>query len=87
MAELGYRDFSVTQFQGLFAPAKTDPSIIERLRAEAVKALKSPDVIKRLATDGGNDIVGSTPAEFAKLIREESAEYGRLIREANIKAE
>lgn len=87
MAELGYRDFSVTQFQGLFAPAKTDPSIIERLRAEAVKALKSPDVIKRLATDGGNDIVGSTPAEFAKLIREESADYGRLIREANIKAE
>jgi len=87
MAELGYRDFNVTQFQGLFAPAKTDPAVIERLRAEAVKALRSPDVVKRLAVDGGYDLVGSSPAEFAKLIREEAADYGRLIKEAHIKVD
>lgn len=87
MAELGYRDFNVTQFQGLFAPATTDLAIIERLRAEAVKALKHPDVIKRLSTDGGYDLVGSSPAEFRKLIRQESTDYGRLIKEAQIRAE
>jgi tripartite-type tricarboxylate transporter receptor subunit TctC len=87
MAELGYKDFNVTQFQGLLAPAKTDPAIIERLRAEAVKALNSPDIIKRLATDGGYDLIGNSPAEFGKLIRDEAADYSRLIKNANIKVE
>jgi tripartite-type tricarboxylate transporter receptor subunit TctC len=87
MAELGYKDFNVTQFQGLFAPAKTSPVIIERLRAEVAKALKSPEVVKRLATDGGYDLVGSSPAEFTKLIQDEAAAYGRLIKDAHIKVE
>ena len=87
MAELGYADFDVTQFQGILVPARTDPAIVERLRAEAVKALRSPEVVKRLAQDGGYDLVGSSPAEFGKLIHAEAATYARLIRQANIKAE
>jgi len=87
MAELSYKDFDITQFQGLLAPAKTDPAIIEKLHAEAVKALKSPDVIKRMTTDGGYDIVGSTPSEFAAVIRQELADYARLIKDAGIKVE
>ena len=87
MAELGFRDFNVTQFQGIFVPARTDPAIVERLRAEAVKALKSPEVVKRLVDDGGYEIVGSSPAEFSRLIQVEAAAYGKLVRQANIKAE
>ena len=87
MAELGFKDFDVTQFQGILVPARTDPAIVERLHAEAVKALRSPDVVKRLVEDGGYEIVGSSPAEFSRLIQTEAAAYGKLIRQANIKAE
>jgi tripartite-type tricarboxylate transporter receptor subunit TctC len=87
MKELGFKDFQVTQFQGLLAPAKTDPKIIARLRDEVVKILKKPDVVERLVTQGGNEIVGGTPEEFAKLLRTESAQYGKLIKDANIKPE
>jgi tripartite-type tricarboxylate transporter receptor subunit TctC len=87
MQELGYPGFAVTQFQGLLAPAKTDPAIIERLHQEMLKALKSPDVIQRLGTDGGNELVGSSPAEFAEQIKSDLELYRKLIKDANIKQE
>ena len=87
MNELGYKGFNITQFQGLLAPAGTDPAIIRRLNAEAVKALKSPAVIRRLVDDGGNEIVGGTPAEFAAQIQSDLRLYGKLITDAHINAE
>lgn len=41
MQGLGYKSFAITQFQGILAPAKTDPAIISRLHQEMVKALRS----------------------------------------------
>lgn len=87
MNELGYKGFDITQFQGLLAPAGTDPAIIRRLHAEAVKALKSPAVIRRLVDDGGNEIVGGSPSEFAQQIQSDLRLYGKLITAANINAE
>jgi tripartite-type tricarboxylate transporter receptor subunit TctC len=87
MNELGYKGFDITQFQGLLAPAGTDPAIIRRLHAEAVKALKSPAVIRRLVDEGGNEIVGSSPSEFAQQIQSDLRLYGKLIVDARINAE
>ena len=87
MSELGYKGFNITQFQGLLAPAGTDPAIIRRLNAEAVKALKSPAVIRRLVDEGGNEIVGGTPAEFSQQIQSDLRLYGKLITDAYINAE
>ena len=87
MNELGYKGFDITQFQGLLAPAKTDPAIIARLHQEVLKALKSPDVIARLVTDGGNELVGSSPEEFALQIKNDLARYRKLIKDADIKQE
>lgn len=87
MNELGYKGFDITQFQGLLAPAGTDPAIIRRLNAEAVKALKSPAVIRRLVDDGGNEIVGGTPSEFAQQIQSDLRLYSKLITSANINAD
>jgi tripartite-type tricarboxylate transporter receptor subunit TctC len=83
--ELGYKGFEITQFQGLLAPAKTDPAIIARLHQEVVKALKSPEVVQRLETDGGNELVGGTPAEFAAQLQSDLALYRKLIADADIK--
>ncbi len=87
MSELGYKGFDITQFQGLLAPAGTDPAIIRRLHAEVAKALKSPAVIRRLVDDGGNEIVGGTPAEFAQQIQSDLRLYGKLISAAHINAD
>jgi tripartite-type tricarboxylate transporter receptor subunit TctC len=87
MEELGYKNFQITQFQGLLAPAGTDPKIIERLNAEVVKAVKSPDVIQRLGVEGGNEMVGGTPAEFASLIHSDLVRYRELINRAHIQLE
>jgi tripartite-type tricarboxylate transporter receptor subunit TctC len=85
LSELGYKGFEITQFQGLLSPAKTDPAIVSRLHQEVVKALKSPDVVQRLETDGGNELVGGTPAEFAAQIQSDLALYRKLIADADIK--
>jgi tripartite-type tricarboxylate transporter receptor subunit TctC len=85
--ELGLKGFEITQWQGFFAPAGTDRAIIAKLHQEIVKALRQPDVIERLATQGGNDIVGSTPEEFARVIQADLAMYAKLIKDAGIKAE
>jgi tripartite-type tricarboxylate transporter receptor subunit TctC len=84
IAESGYTGYKVTSWQSILAPAGTSRPIVDRLYQESAKALKLPDVVERLATQGGNEIVASTPDEFAKVIRDEIVAYGRIIKAANI---
>jgi len=87
MEELGYKGFEVSSWQGLITTAGTPRHAIDRLHRETVRALKMPDVIERLATHGGNELVGSAPDEYAKLIREELLKYAKIIQQAGIRAE
>ena len=84
LQELGYKDFDITQFVGLMAPAKTDPAIVRRLHEEVLKALKSSEVIERLQLEGGNDLIGSTPEAFAAVIQRELTMYKKLVTDAKI---
>ena len=84
LQELGLKGFELTQWQAVVAPAGTPRPVIERLNREVVKALKMPDVIERLATQGGNDLVGNTPEQFAQVIKNDLALYGRIIKAAGI---
>ncbi len=84
LAEVGFKGYDITQFQGMLAPAKTDPAIVEKLYRELAKIGKSPDVMKRLGEDGGNELIMNSPAEFASLIKADLALYGKLIKDANI---
>lgn len=83
--ELGLKGFQLTQWQAVVAPAGTPRAVVERLNREVVKALKMPDVIERLATQGGNELVGNTPEEFAQVIKSDLALYARIIKAAGIK--
>lgn len=87
LSELGYEGYDISQFQGLLAPAGTDPLVINKLNAEVLKALKLPQVIKRLVEDGGNEIVGSTPQEFNHQIQSDLKLYGKLISDAKIQSD
>lgn len=84
MSEAGLKGFEVNNWYGLFAPAGTASEIIARVNAEAVKALAMPDVKKRLM-DSGIIATSSSPAGFSAYIRAETAKWGKVIKDANIK--
>jgi tripartite-type tricarboxylate transporter receptor subunit TctC len=71
---------------GLLAPAGTPREIVLRLNAEAVKALRDPQVGKSLRA-GRIFPIGNTPEEFGAMMREGHAAWGRVIRETGVKGE
>jgi len=82
-AEAGMPDVVVSTWYGLLAPAGVKPAIIERLHAEAIKAMNTPETKNRLAQIG-QDVTTNTPAEFGKFVRAEYEKWGRVIKEADI---
>lgn len=73
-------------WNGLFAPAKTPSAIVAKINAEVVRALQTPEVKKVFANEAG-EAVGSSPAEFAAMIRAESAKWAKVVKAAGIKIE
>jgi tripartite-type tricarboxylate transporter receptor subunit TctC len=71
---------------GLGAPNGTPAEIIDKLNQETNAALADPKIKARMAESGGNALAGS-PADFGKLIADETEKWGKLIRVANIKAD
>jgi tripartite-type tricarboxylate transporter receptor subunit TctC len=71
---------------GLGVPKGTPAEIIDKLNREINGALADPKTKTRFAQSGGNALAGS-PADFGKLIAEETEKWGKVIRAANIKAE
>jgi tripartite-type tricarboxylate transporter receptor subunit TctC len=75
--EAGFAGFDISQWLGIFAPAGTPRPIVDRVQAEVAAALKLPDVIERLAR-GALAPVGSTPEQFAALLKADLARWGSL---------
>lgn len=75
------------QWQAVVAPAGTPKAIVDRLYRGVVKALKMPDVIERLATQGGNELVGNTSEQFAQVIKSDLVKYVKLVKDSGIKIE
>jgi tripartite-type tricarboxylate transporter receptor subunit TctC len=74
------------QRQGILVPAGTPKVIIDLLHSEIVKVMALPDVKERMAVLGFEP-VANTPEEFAARIKAEIPKWGKVIRDANIKAE
>ncbi|MBI3375046.1 MAG: tripartite tricarboxylate transporter substrate binding protein [Betaproteobacteria bacterium] len=84
VAESGYPGFEASTWSGLLAPAGTPQPVIDRLNGEVLKALKQPEVLKRLYEDGSTSL-GGTPKQFAEFMRSEHAKWGAAVRDAGIK--
>jgi tripartite-type tricarboxylate transporter receptor subunit TctC len=78
--------YEVSAWQGVGAPKNTPAEIIAKLNNEINTGLADPKLKVRLADLGGTVIAGS-PADFGKLIADESEKWGKVIRAANIKPE
>ena len=71
---------------GLILPAKTPVPIITKLNREIAKAMKMPDVVKKMSSDGSQP-VGGTPEEFGALLKTELVKWGKIVKDNNIKAD
>jgi tripartite-type tricarboxylate transporter receptor subunit TctC len=86
VAESGYRDYQVDFWVGVVAPAKTPKKVISELIGSFSAALQAPEAKAKLLAQELYP-VGACGTDFATFIRVQYNEYGRAIREANIKLE
>jgi tripartite-type tricarboxylate transporter receptor subunit TctC len=78
--------YEARQWFGIAAPKNTPNEVVDKLNNEINAALADPNMKARLAESGGMVLAGS-PADFGKLIADETEKWGKVIRAANIKAE
>ena len=78
--------FEVSQWYGVGVPKNTPAEIIGKLNKEINAGLADPKLKSRLADLGGTVLEGS-PADFGKLIADETEKWGKVVRAANIKAD
>ena len=86
VAESGYAGFDAPAWWAVLAPAKTPPEIIKRMNEELNKALKQPELSKRLDLQG-IDIVGGTPEAARTFIDKQIDVWGKVVKENDIKAD
>lgn len=86
MIEQGVKDFTSGTWAGIIAPAGVSKEIVDRMSAEAKKALADPDLKKKLEQQG-IVAMGTTPEEFRTFVGEEIARWKQVITAADIKVD
>jgi tripartite-type tricarboxylate transporter receptor subunit TctC len=84
LQELGYKDFDVTGYFGVLAPANTLRDRVEVVYRESLKALGTPALL-RVIDGAGQYVVGSTPAEFMDSLKKDYAYQGKLMDDLDLK--
>ncbi|RZT41444.1 Bug family tripartite tricarboxylate transporter substrate binding protein [Cupriavidus agavae] len=85
-SESGLPGFESDTWFGIYGPKGLSPEIVARLNAEFNKAIQSQDVKDRLAKLGAEP-VGGTPAQFAAMVKKDSARWGKLIKDRKIQVD
>jgi len=78
--------FEVSNWIGLFGPAGMPPAIVARLNVEVQKIMRSPEIQKRLETEGAK-FIPMTPEQFAMFQKAELSKWAKTIKDANIKVD
>jgi tripartite-type tricarboxylate transporter receptor subunit TctC len=84
MIEAGFPGFVSILSIGLMAPAGTSPAIIDKIHQDTLKVLALADVRAKLS-DIGMEVIGNSPAEFAAVIKTETPQWAKVIKDAAIK--
>jgi tripartite-type tricarboxylate transporter receptor subunit TctC len=83
VAEQGYKDFETSQWYGLLVPASTPKAVIDKIAAEATKALKASAVTERFASDAAT-AAGGTSEQFAVFIAAEQKRWRDVVKRAGV---
>jgi len=86
MIEAGVPGYTAVTWNGILAPASTPNDIVAKLNEVIMRVLRTADMQKKLAAIG-QDVLVSTPEEFAAFLREETVKWRRTIEAAGIKAQ
>jgi tripartite-type tricarboxylate transporter receptor subunit TctC len=86
IAEAGVPGYQAVIWNGVLAPAGTPQPILDRLSREVADTMRSPEAAKRYAALGA-ETIGSSPQEFAKFLRDEIAQYAKVVKASGMKAE
>jgi tripartite-type tricarboxylate transporter receptor subunit TctC len=86
IAESGVPGYEAGVITGVFAPARTPVAIVNRLSQEIARLFNIPETRERLL-GGGVETVGSTPEQFAAAISADMSKWGKLIKDAGIRAD
>lgn len=84
--ESGLKGFESIAWYGLLAPAGTPGPVVDRLNAELVRSVQTPDVRDNLLRQG-TEIVASSPARFAQVIREDIVKWTKVVKATGVKAD
>jgi tripartite-type tricarboxylate transporter receptor subunit TctC len=83
--EAGVPGYVVITWYGVFAPAGTPGAIVNRLHADLVKAMQTPEVRAKLEGIGADGSVSRSPEEFAALVRADTARYARIVKDIGLR--
>jgi len=86
VAESGLPGFEVAVWQGILAPAATPKSMIAKLHADTVAALKRPEMKERMAAQGA-DIIASAPHEFASFMQADLAKWAKVVKDSGARVD
>jgi tripartite-type tricarboxylate transporter receptor subunit TctC len=85
IVEQGVRGLELTGWLGMFAPAGTPASTVDRLNSELTRILHRTEIVERFR-EGGSETAGTTPSAFAELVRDDYRRWGEVVRRLGITA-
>lgn len=85
-SEVGLPGLTITSWTGLMTASATPPEIIKRINLEVTSMLKQPEMVQKL-NEQGFEVVANSPDEAQAFMAAEVVRWGKIVREANIKAE
>jgi len=86
MQEAGLKGFNIETWYGVLAPAATPKEIVAKLNTEMLKIIKSPEFVQRMK-DAGCEPLGSSSADMAKRIADETAKFAKIVKDGKIAIE
>jgi len=84
IAESGYKNFDAITWFGILGPASLPKDVVAKLNADINKALKDPELKKKMEAQGA-DVLGGTPEQFSRLIRDDLVRWGAVVKESGAK--
>ena len=79
IAESGFKDFDVSPWFGLFAPAKVSPALVRRINQDIQDVLKNREVIEKFQAQGADPFI-TQPAEFAAILKADLAKWSEVVK-------